>query len=155
MRSLSGLVMALSIALLAGCQSAPSPSVAHSSAAASVPAAAVATERWVRTELYCRIAPLDAEGLGLASAEGMWRTFLDEEVTPRFPDGFSVFDASGQGREETADTISRERNKVLVLIYPDTAARRAGIEALCTAFKTRSGEKGLLVVTAPVDAQMR
>ena len=137
------------------CQSATAPKVAVPAAASSPVVAAPITESWVRTEIRCAMAPFDAEGLGLAAAEGTWRTFLDEEVSPRFPEGFSVIDAYGQWREETGATIVRERSKVLVIVYGDTAARRAGIEALCTAYKKRTGEKSVLVVTTPVSAQVR
>jgi hypothetical protein len=109
----------------------------------------------VRTEIHCAIAPFESEGLGLAAAEGTWRLFLDEEVTPRFPEGFSVLDAYGQWRDEGGATIARERSKVLIIVYVDTAARRAGIESLCAAYKQRTGEKGVLVVTTPVSAQVQ
>jgi hypothetical protein len=49
----------------------------------------------------------------------------------------------------------RERSKVLVIVYADTAARRAGIEALCAAYKKRTGEKRVLLVTTSVSAQVR
>ncbi|MBM3831973.1 MAG: DUF3574 domain-containing protein [Verrucomicrobia bacterium] len=43
------------------------------------------TARWLRTELY--MAAVDSEG---------WRDFLAINVTPGFPDGFTVVDAYGQ-----------------------------------------------------------
>lgn len=142
-------------ALFAACQNAPAP---KTSAPVSTPPAIPATETkesWVRTEIYCGLAPLEAEGLGLAAAEGTWRNFLDEEVTPRFPDGLSVFDAYGQWRENTNAPIARMRSKVLVIVYPDSAARRAGVNAICEAYKKRTGEKNVLVVTAPVTVEAR
>ncbi len=145
----------LACVLLGACQSASATKSPASGAASGPSVTAPINESWVRTEIHCALAPLDSEGLGLAAAEGTWRTFLDEEVSPRFPEGFSVLDAYGQWREETGSTILRERSKVLVIVYADTAARRAGIEALCAAFKKRTGEKGVLVVTTPVTAQVR
>src|SRR5262249_10328363 len=46
-----------------------------------------------------------------AVGEAEWRTFLDQEVTPRFPDGLSVIDAYGQYRNRRG-TIERERAKL-------------------------------------------
>jgi uncharacterized protein DUF3574 len=38
-------------------------------------------------------------GARLGVSEAAWRRFLDEEVTPRFPGGFTVLDSSGQWGE--------------------------------------------------------
>lgn len=107
-------------------------------------------EKWVRTELSFGVAPLEAEGLGLSAAEGTWRTFLDEEVTPRFSDGFTVLDGHGQRRENAGAPVERERIKVLVIVHPDTGQNRAGIEALRAAYRARTGEKSVTAVESPV-----
>ncbi len=138
------LLLLASCVALAACQSAP-----KSAPVGAAPAAAVVVEKWVRTELFFGVAPLEAEGLGLSAAEGTWRTFLDEEVTPRFPDGFTVLDGHGQRRENAGAPIERERSKVLVILHPDTAEKRAGIEALRAAYRARTGEKGVLAVETP------
>jgi Protein of unknown function (DUF3574) len=132
-------------ALLAACQSAPSP---EAKPVAAAPAAA--PEPWVRTELYFGIAPAEAEGLGLSAAEGSWRAFLDEEVTPRFPDGFTVLDGQGQWRADERSEIDRIRSRVLVIVHPDTPAKRAGVEAIRAAYRERSGAQSVLAVETPV-----
>lgn len=139
-------------AFLAACQSAPQP--AAKPVVAPVVAQPVA-ESWVRTEIVFGLAPAEAEGLGLSAAEGTWRAFLDEEVTPRFPDGVTVLDAQGQGRADDKSPIERSRSRVLVLVRPDTASGRAGIDALCAAYKTRTGAKEVLVVDIPIMAPRR
>ncbi len=130
----------LACALLGGCQSAPKPE-AKAPAAATAPAAG-----WVKTELYFGLAPEEAEGLGLSAAEGTWRTFLAEEATPRFPDGFTVFDAYGQWRPDATAAIERVRGRVLVIVHPDAAEARAKIESLREAYKSRTGAKSVLGV---------
>jgi Protein of unknown function (DUF3574) len=48
--------------------------------------------------------------------------FLDQEVTPRFPAGFTVVPAMGQYRE-TNGVIDHEASDMLILFYPrDTAS---------------------------------
>jgi hypothetical protein len=47
-------------------------------------------------------------------SEASWTRFLATEVTTRFPDGFTVFDARGQWRAPGGQKISRERSKVLM-----------------------------------------
>ena len=138
-------------ALLSACQSGPRPAGAPGP---SAPASAVApaSAAWLRTELYFGIAPAEAEGLGLSAAEGTWRSFLDEEVTPRFPDGFTVFEAYGQWRADAASEIERERSRVLVILHPDTAAIRAALEAIRAAYRERTGAQSVLAVEIPVPA---
>lgn len=137
--------------MLAACQSAPRPEAKTVSVAAPV-APAPAPEVWVKTELYFGLAPAEAEGLGLAAAEGTWRSFLDEEVTPRFPDGLTVLDAYGQWRAGEQDTVERVRSRVLVIVHLASPAKRAGINALCEAYKARTGAKSVLVVETPITA---
>ncbi len=44
-----------------------------------------------------------------------WSAFLADTVTPRFPDGLTVLDASGQWRDDSG-TVERERSKVLWIL---------------------------------------
>ena len=47
-------------------------------------------------------------GRGKAS-DARWRQFLAREVTPRFPDGLTVYETYGQWRNPARNTIVRER----------------------------------------------
>jgi hypothetical protein len=65
---------------------------------------------------------------GLARPKGAvteleWQIFLRDEVTRRFPDGLTVWEAEGQWRTP-AGSIDHEQSKVLLLVHPDTAAAR-------------------------------
>jgi hypothetical protein len=76
----------------------------------------VASAAQVRTTLY----------FGLARPKGSvteleWQIFLRDEVTRRFPDGLTVWEAEGQWRTP-AGSIDHEQSKVLLLVHPDTAA---------------------------------
>lgn len=51
-----------------------------------------------------------------------WQLFLRDEVTPRFPNGMTVWDAEGQWRGPGGE-IGHERTKVLLLVHP-TRKRR-------------------------------
>ncbi len=146
----TGSILAVAVcALLAACQSAPKPET-KTAASLAHEALVGAAEAWVKSELFFGLAPWEAEGLGLAAAEGTWRAFLDEEVTPRFPDGFTVLDGYGQWRADARSGIERSRSRVLVIVHPATAAKRAGLEAICEAYKARTGEKSVLVIETPV-----
>jgi hypothetical protein len=79
-----------------------------------------------------------------------WRDFLAREVTPRFPDGFTVLDAQGQWRAP-GGSIMREGSHVLIIIVPDARAA-AGIEAVRAAYKTRFRQQSVLRTEAPLCA---
>lgn len=49
-------------------------------------------------------------------------SFIDEEVTPRFPRGLTIQDGRGQWRDSHG-AIERERSYELILLYPATEAR--------------------------------
>ncbi|HXN36182.1 MAG TPA: DUF3574 domain-containing protein [Opitutaceae bacterium] len=103
---------------------------------------------WLRSELYFGAGPADVQDGGIA--EIRWRGFLDKEVTPRFPDGLTVFDAYGQWRDRGGAT-GRLWTKVLVILHEDTPANRAAIDAIRLAWKASTHDQSVLLVTEPVD----
>ena len=46
-----------------------------------------------------------------------WETFLEDTVTPSFPDGLTVLDAAGQWRGSDG-VILKEQSKVLMVLAP-------------------------------------
>ncbi|MBB4686382.1 DUF3574 domain-containing protein [Amycolatopsis jiangsuensis] len=72
-------------------------------------------EVWKRTELYFGTGRPD----GGVVTEREFADFTATEVTPRFPDGFTQLEGTGQWRSG-AGAITRERSVVLVLLYPFT-----------------------------------
>jgi hypothetical protein len=77
-----------------------------------------AVEKYRRTELYFGLSKKD----GAEVTEADWQKFLNDEVTPRFPDGFTVLEGVGQFRMATG-VIVREHSRVLVLFYPKRSRR--------------------------------
>lgn len=68
---------------------------------------------WNRTELYFGSSKPD----GTEVTEAQFKQFLDQEVTPRFPDGLTVLTGYGQFRN-SAQVIIQERSTELILLYP-------------------------------------
>lgn len=98
----------------------------------------------VKAELYFgRAIP----GGGMVS-EADWQRFLDDEVTPRFPDGLTVQDAFGQWKGEGG--IVREPSKRLVLVMSGSAGHGARLEAIRTAYRLRFRQESVLRVETPV-----
>lgn len=106
-------------------------------------------EHWLRTELYFGIGPVD--DANAAAHERRWHDFLDREVTPRFPDGLSVYDVYGQWRSQGLAEIERLHSRELLILHADTAQHRADIEAIRAAWKQETGDQSVLRVTQPAD----
>lgn len=85
----------------------------------------------------------DIAGGGTVS-DADWQGFLDEEVTPRFPDGLTVEDASGQWKGEGA--IVREKSKRLTIVLSGGEGDEAKLGAIRQAYKTRFRQDAVLLV---------
>nr|WP_202553391.1 DUF3574 domain-containing protein [Streptomyces sp. SID4936] len=59
---------------------------------------------------------------GPAVTDRQFLAFVDEEVTPRFPNGLNIQDGRGQWRDSQG-VIGRERSYELTLLYPASEAR--------------------------------
>jgi hypothetical protein len=75
--------------------------------------------------------------------------FVDNEVTPRFKAGLSVYDAKGQWLGENGQ-LARENSKALMLIHGIDPATNVDIEALRSLYKKRFGQESVMRVDAPV-----
>jgi len=107
---------------------------------------------WVRSELYFGVGESANEiATQPVQEEAQWRHFLDTEVTPRFPDGLSVFDAYGQWLFRGRTEPNRLPSKVLVILHENTAQRRNDIEAIRLAWKQVTGHQSVLWATTPVE----
>ncbi len=87
-------------------------------------------------------------GRGGAS-DTRWRRFLAREVTPRFPDGLTVYETTGQWRDPARNIIVRERSRVLRIIVAADALAREKIEAVAAAYKKQFAQKSIGIVMRP------
>ncbi|MBD9469939.1 DUF3574 domain-containing protein [Pseudoxanthomonas sp. PXM01] len=153
---LRSLFLATALLAVSGCASvrpadAPSATTASLQGDALRPAQAAG---WVRSELYFGVGketgPADRPQAETITEE-RWRAFLDKEVTARFPDGLTVFDAYGQWLFRGAGEPNRLKTKVLVVLHEDTPQRRADIEAIRLAWKQATGHQSVLWSRHAVD----
>jgi hypothetical protein len=84
--------------------------------------------------------------LGVSDAD--FARFVDEELTPRFPNGLTVLDATGQWRS-AAGPIVREPSKVVVLALSGRIGGEDRIDAVRAAYKRRFSQEAVMVVTQP------
>src|SRR5262249_25460774 len=81
--------------------------------------------------------------------EKAWARFLADEITPRFPDGLTVYDAAGQYRESPAAKIVRERSKIVMILVEAGDAAMQRIDEIVAAYKKRFRQKSVGVVIKP------
>jgi len=98
----------------------------------------------IRTTLY----------FGLARPKGSvseleWQIFLRDEVTKRFPDGLTVWEAAGQWRTP-AGTIDQERAKVLLLVHPDSTEARQSVQEVIGSYRRMFEQESVLWESARV-----
>lgn len=82
-----------------------------------------------------------------------WQLFLRDEVTSRFSNGMTVWDAEGQWRGP-AGNIGHERTKVLLLVHPDTKEARRAIRAVIDRYRKAFEQESVLWETSHVCAAM-
>lgn len=82
---------------------------------------------------------------GVSDAD--FRKFVDEELTPRFPEGLTVLDGGGQWKGPDQKLI-REASKVVVLVLPRRGLTEGlKLNAAREAYKQRFKQDSVLLVT--------
>ena len=114
--------------------------------AAALQSCGTASAPQLRTTLY----------FGLARPKGSvseleWQMFLRDEVTARFPQGLTVWEAEGQWRMADG-VLGHERSKVLLLVHPDTSAARESVQTLIARYRKTFEQESVLWETARVCA---
>ena len=79
-------------------------------------------------------------------SEADFQKFVDQEITPKFPDGLTVLDGGGQWRGDENKLI-REASKVVLIVLPKRGDSSARIEAVRNAYKSRFHQDSVLLVT--------
>jgi len=98
----------------------------------------------IRTTLY----------FGLSRPKGSvseleWQIFMRDEVTRRFPDGLTVWQAEGQW-QTAAGSIDREQSKVLLVVHADSPAARQAVQAVIQAYRKTFDQQSVLWESARV-----
>jgi hypothetical protein len=81
-------------------------------------------------------------------SEAAFAKFVDEELTPRFPDGLTVLDGGGQWRGPENKLI-RESAKIVLIVLPKRGDSIERVEAVRAAYKTRFNQESVVLITQP------
>jgi hypothetical protein len=80
--------------------------------------------------------------------ENEWRAFVAEEVTPRFPDGLTLWRAEGQWRGADG-VIVREPTLVIEIVHEHDLRIDRKILEIAQAYRTRFRQEAVMRVTSP------
>jgi hypothetical protein len=106
---------------------------------------------WTKTELYFPIGDWMETALS-TEGESRWAAFLDNEVTPRFPEGVKGIEVYGQSISPKAGSpVSRERSRLVVILHPATKEASDKIEEIRAAWKKPGGAVPVLRISEPAD----
>jgi len=81
-------------------------------------------------------------------SEAEFRRYVDEELTPRFPDGLTILDGGGQWKGEENKLI-REASKVVLIVLAKGPDQQPRLEAARAAYKTRFKQDAVMLITQP------
>ncbi len=82
-------------------------------------------------------------------SEAQWMQFVDDEITSRFPDGLTVFDAAGQWRDQTSNKITREPSKIVLIVLPGNAEDFPRLNEIAEAYKRSFGQQSVGMILRP------
>ena len=133
MRVRATLGLTASAAILSGCAALPS---------AAVCPAGQSEGREVQLFFGRNI----GDRVGVSEAD--FQSFVDQELTPRFPDGLTVLDAAGQWRGASG-VIGREPSKLVILVLPGRAGDEDKLDAVRQAYRVRFAQEAVLQTVQP------
>jgi Protein of unknown function (DUF3574) len=86
-------------------------------------------------------------GNRLGVSESAWARFVDREIVPRFPDGLTVFDATGRYR--VANRVAREPSKIVEIALPGTPEDMVRLNEIVEAYKSRFKQQSVGLIVRP------
>jgi Protein of unknown function (DUF3574) len=91
---------------------------------------------------------------GTAKPDGVvtpndWEDFLRTSITPRFPNGFTVWQASGQW-QNLDKTIIKETSFVVSIVHPDDDSSEKSVRTIVNEYKRRFEQESVLRMKSPV-----
>jgi hypothetical protein len=90
----------------------------------------------------------DIYGKGEVS-EAQWSAFVRDTIIPRFPDGFTVLDATGQYLDTQRNAAISEKSKVVIIATGDDDATRAKLTQIAETYKARFEQQAVGMITRP------
>ncbi len=77
--------------------------------------------------------------------EAEWRAFVARSITPRFPDGLTIYEATAQWRDAKGQ-ITREPTRIVEVMHPEGVAASRTMAEIAAAYKRDYGQESVLIV---------
>lgn len=81
--------------------------------------------------------------------ESEWQEFVKAVITPRFREGLTVLDGSGQFLN-SAGILIRENSKIVILIYESSPEKERAVNEIIETYKVRFQQESVLRATSEV-----
>jgi len=129
--------------------------VAASIVAAGAFALAIATTAFPHARNGCTPRMQERLFFGLsgphgAIADAEWEAFVETVVTPRFPAGLTVLEATGQWQNRDK-RVSRESSRVVEIIHDESRDASRRIAEIAAEYKARYQQESVLVARARIE----
>jgi hypothetical protein len=111
--------------------------------AAAAPACPAGQENLRTAQLF-----LGRQAPGAAIAPWDLQRFVEQEITPRFPDGVTVLDGGAQWKG-SENILIRDAAKVVLIVLPARGDTQGRVEAVRAAYRQRFNQDSVVVVTPP------
>jgi Protein of unknown function (DUF3574) len=82
-------------------------------------------------------------------SESAFARFVAHEITPRFPDGLTVSNATGQWRDLESGAMVREPSKRVEIVLPGKADDETRLDAVVAAYKRDFHQQSVVVIVRP------
>jgi hypothetical protein len=101
-----------------------------------------------QTELFFGLSKPD----GTSVSEYEWTKFVDDYISPKFIDGFTVVDAHGQWMDED-NKVLKENTKLVIIIYKRSQEMDTSIASVIDNYKKLFQQGSVLKVTSTVNIE--
>lgn len=98
-------------------------------------------ESFARTELFFGLSKPD----GSYVTEKEFQMFIDNVVTPLFPDGLTLLNGTGQFKDSSG-TVKKEGTKLLILLYPFNSESNRRIKQIREVYTSTFQQQSVLRV---------
>ena len=105
----------------------------------------VSPKTFLKDELYFGLTKPGGETI----SDSEWQEFVKAVITPRFREGLTVLDGSGQFLNRDGILI-RENSKIVILIYENSPGKNRAIQEIIENYKRRFQQESVLRTTSEV-----
>ena len=78
-------------------------------------------------------------------SDAAWQSFVDGEIAPRFPNGFTITDMRGSWRGQDGVTV-HERSERLLVVLSGKPGEQEKLEEIRTSYKARFHQESVMLL---------